>query len=361
MITTNILIIGQTGVGKSSLLNYLFDAELQETGAGKPITKRGIYPHTYQVNEEFEAVVYDTWGLEEDHAAEWESLILKEVQMHDSVNIADWFHTVFFCVSAARARIGDFELGLLQRIRQSGCHVLGVITNAGNPGAERIVSEMTDTLKSVGFADKDIIPVSNVAKKTFAGTVEQFGREALLSGIRDNLWKTICDKLPVLLRTSAQQKLNETKNGLYALTDRYFTAFNYNIKSRYEKFNRICDRRLTLCCTGIESAWRDILDGAVAYYRQLMAAYHIRVSLQLPQVSSEVRFRFHLSGKEQLYNFLTGTLSGYLVPGGVIIMAVSKLKKVKKAIKEQLDEAFDYAQKEMEYQATRCALLRAGR
>ena len=40
MFTTNILILGKTGVGKSSLLNYLFGDEVAAVGAGRPITGR---------------------------------------------------------------------------------------------------------------------------------------------------------------------------------------------------------------------------------------------------------------------------------------------------------------------------------
>ena len=40
-IKTNILIAGKSGVGKSSLLNYIFGEEVAETGAGKPVTAEG--------------------------------------------------------------------------------------------------------------------------------------------------------------------------------------------------------------------------------------------------------------------------------------------------------------------------------
>ena len=40
---TNVLLIGQSGVGKSSLLNYLFGKKIQETGVGKPVTGKGVY------------------------------------------------------------------------------------------------------------------------------------------------------------------------------------------------------------------------------------------------------------------------------------------------------------------------------
>ena len=38
-IKTNVLIIGKSGVGKSSLLNYIFGKELEKTGAGKQYRK----------------------------------------------------------------------------------------------------------------------------------------------------------------------------------------------------------------------------------------------------------------------------------------------------------------------------------
>ena len=34
----NILIVGKTGVGKSTLINNIFREEMAETGIGKPIT-----------------------------------------------------------------------------------------------------------------------------------------------------------------------------------------------------------------------------------------------------------------------------------------------------------------------------------
>ena len=41
-IKTNILIAGKSGVGKSSLLNYIFGEEVSPTGAGKPVTATGV-------------------------------------------------------------------------------------------------------------------------------------------------------------------------------------------------------------------------------------------------------------------------------------------------------------------------------
>lgn len=38
----NVLILGKTGVGKSSLLNYIFETDKAETGAGRPVTEAKI-------------------------------------------------------------------------------------------------------------------------------------------------------------------------------------------------------------------------------------------------------------------------------------------------------------------------------
>ena len=38
----NVLIMGKTGTGKSTLLNYICDANLAETGSGKPVTGEGF-------------------------------------------------------------------------------------------------------------------------------------------------------------------------------------------------------------------------------------------------------------------------------------------------------------------------------
>ena len=37
--TLNIIVAGKTGVGKSTLINGVFRAELAETGIGKPVTE----------------------------------------------------------------------------------------------------------------------------------------------------------------------------------------------------------------------------------------------------------------------------------------------------------------------------------
>lgn len=59
-IKCNILMIGKTGVGKSSFGNYLFDENLFRTGNGKPVTNFENNFENYSfLYDELEINVYD--------------------------------------------------------------------------------------------------------------------------------------------------------------------------------------------------------------------------------------------------------------------------------------------------------------
>ncbi|WP_033590217.1 GTPase [Helicobacter pylori] len=57
----NVLLMGATGVGKSSLINALFGKEIAKTGVGKPITQ---HLEKY-VDEEKGLILWDTKGIED--------------------------------------------------------------------------------------------------------------------------------------------------------------------------------------------------------------------------------------------------------------------------------------------------------
>ena len=64
----NILVLGKTGVGKTSLLNYLYGFDLP-TGAGLPKTGKGLHENVITRNG-ITYHIFDTWGIEADSLPE---------------------------------------------------------------------------------------------------------------------------------------------------------------------------------------------------------------------------------------------------------------------------------------------------
>ncbi|WRF10634.1 50S ribosome-binding GTPase [Helicobacter pylori] len=79
----NILLMGATGVGKSSLINALFGQEVAKAGIGKPVTQ---HLEKY-VDEEKGLILWDTKGIEDKDYHDTMQSIKKE--MEDSFKTLD--------------------------------------------------------------------------------------------------------------------------------------------------------------------------------------------------------------------------------------------------------------------------------
>ncbi len=196
VLKTSVLVIGQSGVGKSSLLNYMFGKEVEKTGTGKAVTKEGIFCHPFKYDENFIINIYDTWGLEPGKNDEWEKIITDSIKKQDQKDISEWFNTVIFCISANSDRIQDFELKIIQKLTELKCNVIVVITNCQNEVYEP-ANKLKNQLKGVVIS-KNIIFVNSVSKKLIGSTTgtPTFGREKVFKAIIGNLWYTFRNKVP---------------------------------------------------------------------------------------------------------------------------------------------------------------------
>ena len=147
-LNTSVLVIGKSGAGKSSLLNYMFGENVEKTGVGRPVTKKGIYPHEYKHRDNFNINIYDTWGLEADKADEWLNLIKSEVENHDKQSISEWFNTIIFCFNKHWARVEDFEAEIIQYLLDGKNNIVVAITNCETEDLEEnqgIVHRLEET------------------------------------------------------------------------------------------------------------------------------------------------------------------------------------------------------------------------
>lgn len=109
----NILISGQTGVGKSTLINAVFRVPLAEEGTGKPVTKN---VQRYDVAG-VPVTIYDTPGIELGHAK-------KDVIRDYTKTIADSrkggpdevIHVAWYCIDAGQTRVQDYDVEIIRAL-----------------------------------------------------------------------------------------------------------------------------------------------------------------------------------------------------------------------------------------------------
>jgi len=215
----NILVLGKTGTGKTSLLNYLYGFDLP-TGAGLPKTGKGLHEHEITRNG-VAYHVFDTWGVEADSLPEWRKEVLALVRKRNtSPHINDWFHAVYYCFSANTARIEEAEIEeIIVPLLQSGCKVIIVLTNAEDgfhkqEKMDGMQEYLCDELKKRLHYDPqlEIIRTVSVAGETLAGdAISRFGRGEALEAAQYNLTEDIKKRLPAIYKMNVRNKLDAWK------------------------------------------------------------------------------------------------------------------------------------------------------
>ena len=279
--STNVLIIGKSGVGKSSLLNYMFGRELQKVGVGAPVTIMEVKEFVYKYDDHFEMHIYDTWGLEPSaqKAEEWKNTIFKEIERHDAEKISDWFNTIIFCMNAKSARVEDFEIDIMEELLREKNHVTIALTHCNSksdPDGIVLRESVKEELAKRGVEppdDRNFVFVSNVRKKLLGGTVEQFGKEEIFISIIRNVWASLKSKVPYQTRRKFENSFALKKAELLKKPDslKWIAPFmrKNRIKGLEQEINRNCNAFVSELVSEINEMYSD----AVEYYTALSKKY----------------------------------------------------------------------------------------
>lgn len=198
--TMNLMVLGKTGVGKSTLLNALFGENKVKTGIGAPVSTDIVRIAAKHLT------IYDTPGLELGGENSMTNLLTQVVSVINKQveegTIEDAIHCILYCVSVPSHRFEDHEaefIRLLQaKIRTHNIPIFIVLTQAFNKSDSE---ELRAYIASLGLKIRAVVPIlalpyyvdeDYTAKPRGVAELAQLISDAIPEGIRDTFAAIQC-------------------------------------------------------------------------------------------------------------------------------------------------------------------------
>ena len=218
--TLNIIVVGKTGAGKSTLINSIFREHLAETGIGKPVTQ-----HMRKLTKKnLPLVIYDTKGLEldEDVQKEVAEEIQERIQQgYSSNNINDSIHCIWYCINAASNRVEEQELELIRKLTEQdkyGNHV-PVIVVLTQSFSKKKAKEMRSYIEEQNLDVEQVVPVlAQDYEIDDSYIVPAYGLDTLISIMTEVLPDDLLDTLSNLQKVSLGEKQDRARKAVQTAT-----------------------------------------------------------------------------------------------------------------------------------------------
>lgn len=153
----NVLLLGQTGVGKSSLINCIFGKELAKISNVAPET-RGF--HSFS-QEGMPINIIDSEGYELETCDNYKKF-LEEYIDKNFADLSKQIHLAWFCININSNRVLPFELDTISYLQKKNIPVCVVLTQCDNDTPEGdLASALSDVIKKKFGADIPCFQVCN--------------------------------------------------------------------------------------------------------------------------------------------------------------------------------------------------------
>lgn len=201
--SVNILVLGKSGVGKSTLINTIFREKIADTGMGKPVTE-----HLQKISrKDVPITIYDSKGLElsEEVQKEVQSEIFSLIK--DKKNTKDEIHLAYYCIQATSSRIEDTEIQLIKEISEKIPVILVLTQSIGKQAKqfEEYIKKM-----NLGFASvQSVLAQDYIISDSY--TVEAFGLTELIQESFKHLPKGLKKSFTNAQRIDVKRKVESAK------------------------------------------------------------------------------------------------------------------------------------------------------
>lgn len=157
--TLNIIIVGKSGVGKSTLINSIFKDDFAETGLGRPVTSeiRKIEKKNYPL------AIYDTPGFE--LSSSQQNKVKDEIielihKGYKGKNVNDVIHCIWYCINVNGNRTFDeTEITWLRALTEANSTQVPVMVILTQAVPKSKAAEMKNLVEKENLDIVKIVPV----------------------------------------------------------------------------------------------------------------------------------------------------------------------------------------------------------
>lgn len=214
----NIVVAGKTGVGKSTLINYIFREQLAETGIGKPVTQ-----HIQMITKkDVPLTIYDTKGLElgRDTQKQIKAEIIDKIKEGlYSKDENKCIHCIWYCINTVSDRIEEDEIDWIKEFteenRETQVPIIIVLTKSFSKVKAREFKSYIDSLNLNVCAIVPVLALDYEIDDEYVA--KAYGGEELIEIMGELLGDELIPTLQNVQKAAIKQKIKYAR-GIVATT-----------------------------------------------------------------------------------------------------------------------------------------------